>query len=150
MDHSKTTEMFRLLLEHEEKLGELYATFADKFPESRSTWSELATDERTHAGWIRDLWRKFDNGEVKLSGEKFNPQALRSSIEYIDKVKREAASARFMLTNAVSIALDLENAMIDRKFFKVFDLSAASKDWMGEEIGEHKNRLLELLKQAEG
>jgi hypothetical protein len=125
--HSDALRMSLLELvgRHEEAISQLYATFATTFPEEAGFWAELADEERNHARWVRSLHAGVRDGLVVFAPDRFSTQALTTSTHYIlDQVARTHAGG-VSLVQAFSIAHDLENSMIERKFFQSFTADSA-------------------------
>jgi len=95
--------------------------YAEVFPEIGGFWTEMALDEVQHANWIDKCCAKVENNQEFFVVERFRIQPLEFSIK---SVKEQAVAARepgFSLLNALSIALQLEKALLENKYFEVFD-----------------------------
>lgn len=111
------------LTEHEEAIGTLYRLFSEKYPECRGVWSELADDEANHASWIRGLAARVRDGKVRLNLERFQNEAIQSSMAFVRR-QTEIMNSQFLpLQNAISIALQLEETILEKRFFEVFETS---------------------------
>jgi rubrerythrin len=138
-------ELINLLINHEEKLRELYLAYGERFSDHREAWEEIAQDEQNHAKWIRALANKFEDKEFGLSERKLNPIGVKTSIEYLETEIARARDGNVSMLNAVSIGLQLENAIIEKGFFEIFDLDSGKfkkiRDALERETQEHKDRL---------
>ncbi len=109
-----------MLAEHEETIGRLYAGYAEIFPEHKAFWVTLAFEESDHAKKIRELIEDRKKGHVMYDAEKYDSKAIKASSDYlrqqIDKCRNEYVS----LVNALSVALNIEKAIIDGKVFEAF------------------------------
>ncbi len=106
-------KIIELLAKNEAKLAELYLEYSKNYPQD--IWQELVRDERVHFQWINTL---KDIPGVVFSSERFSVEAIESMIEHIDKLKQEALNKS--LIEAFSIALDLENSLLEKKYFSTF------------------------------
>lgn len=109
-----------MLVEHEETIGRLYETYAVRFPESRTLWSQLASEEKDHAKMIRDLIEERKLGHVYFDSVRFNPEAIETSVKYVVQETVRAKTGDIELTNAFAIALNIEKSIIDNKVFDTF------------------------------
>lgn len=110
-----------LLEQHEIALSKLYDVYGDKFPESASFWSELSKEEVLHARWVRALDSEIGREGTSYNEGRFRIGAIRSSLAYVRRVTSEARTERLKLINALSIALDIEKALLENKFFEAVE-----------------------------
>jgi len=113
--------LIELLAGHETAISDLYEYCAGAFPKHRDFWLSLVHDERTHAEWIRHLNDHVEQGVVFLNEERFNPAVVRESIGHIRAVIKNAAATIPSHARALVVALEVEQTMIERRFFEVFD-----------------------------
>ncbi len=117
-------DALRMLIDHEVAISDLYTAYAELFSDHGDYWNLLASEERQHADAISGLLEIVD-GEVRVvetSG--FKPIAIMTSIDYLRGHTSRARTSPVALPAALSIALDIEKAMIERKFFGIFDTAA--------------------------
>jgi len=105
---------------NEEAISQLYQAYARRFMQERDLWLNLAKDKLDHYRQITSLKQKAQEGEVRFQEGRFNEQAVHFVSEYIQKVLKEADSQEVSLVNALSIAYDLENTLIEKQFFAIF------------------------------
>jgi len=117
---SKEYQVLELLAKHEEKVGELYSVYASKFQEYNEFWSILSEEESTHAKWIRDFANMIKSGTVYFN-KRFNVEAINSSLAELNGEIIKAKNDELTLINALSTAYYFEIALIERKFFEVFE-----------------------------
>ena len=107
------------LAELEESIGRLYEAYAMLFPDYRQFWSGLVEEEKEHAVWLRELRSYVVKGTAKFSENRFNIFAIQAYINYLkdelDKAKGRA------LVNALSIALYIEESLMEHKYFEIVD-----------------------------
>ena len=128
--------LLAVLKEHEELLAELYKAYAERFGENRDFWMELSRDETSHASWLNDLQDQIADCPDAMVAERFPVAAVEASIKYVKRQIEKAGKPEFKNANALSIALDLETALIENKYFEVME-------------GDHPRvkQVLQLLKQ---
>ncbi len=125
MDYRGTDkDALQMLIDHEMAIAELYRTYAGRFQDYRDYWQNLATEENEHAEEIRGLMELVDQSQEVVDTSGFKPAAVNTSIGYLRDITKLAANTPISIRDALSTALDLEKAMIERKFFDIFDTSA--------------------------
>ncbi|GAG61348.1 unnamed protein product [marine sediment metagenome] len=105
-----------------------------------------------HANWILKLRSKIKEGSVYFKEDRFNKEAIKTSLKYLNNQLSEAQMQDISLIKALSIARDIENGLIEKKIFEVFEgdpielkhvllnLAAATR--------EHYNRIEKVWKEA--
>ncbi len=136
---ANASEVIEAMAKNEEAVSRLYQSYADRFPAQKAFWSGLAADETSHAGWIRGLQVKMREGSLAVNRDRFKTQPVRGFSAYLE---RELASARepgISPINALSVAMYVEESIIEQRFFEAFasdapelkrvlvDLAAATK-----------------------
>ena len=141
-----------LLAEYEIMIGRLYKEYAQKFLDWKDFWLRLSAEERGHANWILKLRSKTKEGSVYFKEDRFNKEAIKTSLKYLNNQLSEAQMQDISLIKALSIARDIENGLIEKKFFEVFEgdpielkhvllnLAAATR--------EHRNRIEKAWNEA--
>ena len=145
-------EVIKLLAEHEKVIGQLYKEYARKFPEQKNFWSKIAREEIEHASWIFKLRSKIKKGSLYFKEGRFKMEAIKTSLGYLKSQITEAQNNKISAKNALSVARDIENGLIEKKFFEVFepdcreikqvflDLATATR--------EHSNRIEKIWKET--
>ncbi len=114
-------ETIEMLANHELALGRLYETFARKFDSARDFWLRLAAEEQRHAEWLRTLLtgtaRTAWLSHVRLP----NRSAVALSLGYLEKQISRAQEGNISLMEALAIARDVENALLEKRFFSAGD-----------------------------
>jgi hypothetical protein len=109
-------EMLGLLVDHELAVKDLYTAYAGVFADVGSFWHALAGDEQSHADRLGllgtdpslDLWL---DSEARRKAP-----AVISSIDYLRAEALRARSGQMALVQALAVAKDVEEALIDRQF----------------------------------
>jgi len=113
-------ETLGLMAAHEWAIAELYEEYAARFAEHATFFRELAAEEKEHARLIVSF-----ADDVRCHAVQVNPDRLSSIriLESLDNVLRRRKDAQSQqgpsLVNALSVCADLENAMIERRYFDV-------------------------------
>ena len=109
--------VIELLIENEQLVCELYRQFAKKFPEQKDFWESIAADETKHVAFLKDtLSRNLTFNEKTMSRSH-----VKNMISHIETLLVKAAkSSGFSQLDAVNEALNIENSMVEMKFFEPF------------------------------
>jgi rubrerythrin len=109
------------LAKNEDAIGDLYTTYARLIPDHGNFWSRMVDEERGHAIWLRRLIESVEDGEMKLDKDRFDLSTIDRSIDHINNLEKEAVAKGIEILNAVSNALVVENSLLERKFFEIYD-----------------------------
>lgn len=128
-----------LLISHEEKMVEIYSLFAGFTSSYSDFWKDMVWDETRHVAWLRVLNERLKSGKLKIDAERFPREAIQLSLNYISEqiglYKAKGISSR----KAFTIAVNIETAMIERKFFDAFEgLDDEARGIIGRVINETK------------
>jgi len=107
--------------EHEQSLARLYELYAAKFLEYKGFWTELSLEEVQHTDWIDKLQADIENSSEAFIVERFPLGAIQRSTEFVNKQAIEADQPGFVLINALSTAMRLEEALMENKYFEVIE-----------------------------
>jgi rubrerythrin len=105
----------------EESTGKLYKAYAEIFPDYRQFWSDLSNEEVQHAGWLRKLHNDVVRGSTTFRENRFNEIAIQTFINYLNDEYSKVMSRERVLINALSITLYIEESLIEREYYDVFD-----------------------------
>jgi rubrerythrin len=145
-------EAMELLAKNEETIQEVYKLFSQRFPDYQDFWSQISSEEASHANWIREISSKVRDGTVRFREGRFKSDAIRLFSGYLEDTLDRARREPMPLIHALDIALDTETALIERNFFDIVegdsvevkrilaDLSASLKD--------HRKRILKAIENA--
>jgi hypothetical protein len=114
-------DLLDMLAEHELLLEKLYEVYAEKLPSWSDFWNELAAEESEHEQMIRALQQKVEQGSIACQPGRFSEEVLKNSLDYVRGELARARALPIELIEALSTARDLEDSLIERHFFDVFD-----------------------------
>ena len=118
-------DILHRLAENEEAIGVLYHEYAERFPEYDSFWYGLAGEEKEHANWIRRLCSTAVERGLFINQARFNKEALQTYINYLQHELAKAKQGETTLLNGLSVTLYIEESLIERKYFDVFETDSA-------------------------
>ncbi len=116
-----TRTIVEMVANHELALKELYQTYAERVPASKALWLRLVQDEQRHSDWLESLVSGLGSANPLGSCGWPRRAAIESSLEYIQVQILRARQTEVTLLTALSIAKDLENALLEKEFLKVAD-----------------------------
>ena len=107
------------LVECETAIAELYAAYADAFPDRKGFWQKLSAEERDHARLLQTMHKLLDKGHFLYDIGRFNHREIDSLLHRItaelDSVRQEPPPE----TSAATAALSIENSIIDAHFYDI-------------------------------
>lgn len=121
----KDRKIIDMMANNEEAVSRLYSAYADRFPDYKGFWSELAVDEIEHATELRKLCELAESGGLFISEGRFNPVAIANFSKYLEKEAEPDRVKASSLINALSVAVYIEESIIERKFFEIFETDSA-------------------------
>lgn len=147
MDASEVdAKKVEILGELQEAGGNLYHIFSERFPDFSQFWSRLADDKFRHVIWINTLLGGVRQGKVRLNRDRVHMEAIRSSLQF---ARRQISSARKhtgSFKQAVSVAISIEMAIMDKKFFEAFESDLPDLRELADKLLEETKTHLEKLK----
>lgn len=111
--------VLELLIRHELALKRLYEIFAAQFMSHQDFWQDIARDEQRHADRLATLRTESASCAELLRNSRFKPPAIKSAIGYIESQIVKTHKGNLTLLEALSIANDLENALLEKQFSKL-------------------------------
>jgi len=110
-----------LLVDHESAMADLYWAYAPRFPDRTVLFRGLAMAEQTHVRWIRDFAARVQQGAMQVDPRRFRPAAFQTSMDLIREQIRLTGEPEMTLLTALSVAHDLEEALIERRYYEVVE-----------------------------
>ena len=110
-----------LMAAHESALADLYRAYAKKLPGYEDFFNSLAADEVLHARMVAGFVDDVKARKVYVRPGRFSSQSILSSLDFTKERVAEAERGEVSLMEALSTARDLEDGLIERKYFEVFE-----------------------------
>ena len=136
MNQVNQDSIIETLAESEETIGRLYQAYASRFPEYNELWMGLADQEKNHAAWIRNLGEKVHAGQVFLQADRFKVPAIRTFINHTEKEIETTKNPALKSINALSVAFYIEDSLIERKYFEVFESDSTELKKLLQDLAE--------------
>ncbi|MFW5752698.1 MAG: hypothetical protein ACOCYV_01470 [Planctomycetota bacterium] len=127
MDDREMRQTIGRLVEHEDALATLYSLYAESCPADAELWRALAADETTHAGWVLQLLKLVRCGDVAVDPRAISGAAVATSLGYVHNAINECQTHGVGRITALCIGRDLENSIIENRFYELFKLESESQ-----------------------
>jgi rubrerythrin len=145
-DPEKQKKTIEMLAGHERAIGRLYKVYAEKFPYYEDFWLAFSGEETQHANWINELQSKIEEGSIHFNQDRFQIPAIQHSLNYAQKMLAKAQESDLDLISALSTASSIEDALIENRFFEIFEADSAQlKETLrrlAEATEDHRRRIL--------
>jgi len=141
-------KILEAMKEHELALAELYEVYAGKFTEYKDFWTKFSREEIQHADWVNTLQTRVEESPDEIVLEKIAIGAVQHSTEYIKKQADTARQSDMLLINALSTAVHLEQALIEKKFFEVFEGDSAKTKHILSLLAQSTEKHYEILREV--
>lgn len=135
-----------ILGELQEASGNLFHIYSQRFPDFSQFWSILADDKFRHVIWINTLLGGVRQGKVRVNRDRIHMEAIRSSLQF---ARRQISSARKhtgSCKQAFSVAVSLETAIMEKKFFEAFESDSPDFRELADKLLEETKIHLDKLK----
>ena len=115
-----------LMAAHESAIADLYHAYAEQFPDRRDFFQALANQEIAHARCIAGFAKEVEAARVLVNPGRFTSQSITTSLDFVEAQVRKAANPDLSLLDALATALDIEEALIERQYFRILEGDSAS------------------------
>ena len=113
-------DIVELLANNEDLIAILYSTYAERILGFQEFWTNLAAEGKEHAAGIRALKDRLKDGKVFVNRSRFQEEAINVFSKYLNGRIAEAKKSELSQLNALSVAWDIENSVLEKKYFEVF------------------------------
>lgn len=135
-----------LLVQQEEAMRDLYKTYAKHIPRTADFWNEMALEEAAHADILRTLRAHFLKKDVAARPGVFKTEAVKTNIEFLRGQRVATLQSGTTPITALSIALSMEESIIENRFFTMFEPATSAMVKEFEELQAHTLDHLTKLK----
>jgi len=151
MNRYEVPEVLQLLEKYELSIAALYETFGTVLSESKNAWMAFAHEERLHAKWINTLNKYVKDGKIAFEKTKITTQSIKTAIDYIENQKNRTLREKPDLKHCLNIAINVEKALLENAFFRVFKLDVPETQKIRTRLEEatkaHMEKLIEWREQ---
>jgi hypothetical protein len=138
-------DLLDMMAAYEEKVSELYQALSVALPEWQEFWMTISHEEQLHASWLRGLKNRLALGGGTLSRERFNVAGIRTSMDYLQKLREDVLKKGITPLRALVLSLDIESALLEKEYYTVYksDLASVQETFnnLREQTREHSQRM---------
>jgi len=139
-----TTDIINKMAANEEILNRLYSGYAAAFPEETEFWNSLAAEENIHSSYLKSLAAKAGSVPLFIDERRFKIEAVQTFTRYLSSELNRLEQRIVNFVEALSITCDIEQSLIESKYFEVFKASSAEQEQvlaiLREETEAHRNK----------
>jgi hypothetical protein len=147
----KASNLIDILATNEEYIGKLYKEYAEVFPIFRDFWVGLAVEEANHAFWLHNLNANTTSSPIFIAEGRFNAFAVQTFMDYLVAELARIQKNAVPLIEALSITSDIEQSLIESKYFEVFKTDSAELQHiltkLRDETIAHRNKAKDELEK---
>jgi hypothetical protein len=137
--------IIELLGQIELDMSNLYKLFADKFPRYKDLWITMSQQEIDHADRIKKLHSLVQGNKIIFDEKLTKTYTVKTVLEIIKDVYTKGKANKLTVLTALSLSRDLEDSIIEKKFYDYFvgtDIEAKILiNSIKEETLEHQSKL---------
>lgn len=138
--------MIYQLVQQEFLTAELYKGLAWRFPRHEDLWLSLSADELEHATWLEYLFKKTGEGIVEFEEQRIKTYTIETFHAYLQNAIESVKNDRPMLARALSLTLDIERSLLEKRIFEHF---TSSDREMVRTLRDLRNKMNEHVQRAE-
>lgn len=110
------------LADNEMMVHDVYAHYAQIFPDLKEFWEHIAKEETGHYQMLMDLNKKAQEGLVHIDQNRFKTEAVEFVKKYLqEKIAEQNPGLDIALANAKNI----ENSLLEKDTFEIFETDSA-------------------------
>ncbi|MCX6556096.1 MAG: hypothetical protein NTW95_01465 [Candidatus Aminicenantes bacterium] len=140
-----------LVAEFESAVMELYWVYSQKFPDYEVFWVAMADDERKNTEWVRSTIEKIKSGAIEYNRDRFNIEAIRTSLNFVKAQILAAQTHLVTLQTALGNATGIEDSLAKKKFYEIIkgDTPEGRQIYQqfSVEYQKHRERLIQFRQQ---
>ena len=152
-DRTSRFKAIRLLTEVEQTISDLYKRYSELFPEHRDFWADLSHEETNHALIVRELGASVADERALYDPDKIPLQEIEDTLAGIKSVLAEAGEGGVSMKEALTIAKNIEHALIEKSFYDVFKPRQKNMqefiDGIRDATMEHRTRVEEKVRSLD-
>ena len=112
--------IIELLGQLELDLSNLYRLLADKFPRYKDLWIIMSQQEIDHADRIKKLYSLVQENKIIFDEKLTKTYTVKKVLEIIKDVYTKVEANKLTVLNILSLSRDLEESIIEKKFYDYF------------------------------
>jgi type II secretory ATPase GspE/PulE/Tfp pilus assembly ATPase PilB-like protein len=149
MDPKESARLGEILVDQETLIGNLYRSYAGKFPNLREFWERLADDEKGHAQVMEKVRFALLDGKVRVAGPSLDLRLVEEQYEMLRSLLRGRYADPGTSDKALQFALTLEQSLLESKIFESLQSAAPEIQQIlaavGNKTNSHYTQVRELV-----
>jgi len=121
-------------------IGKLYGRYGEKFPNMREFWLSLADQEKAHASLLLGLQAALPQTQLLFNLDRFTTFRIAATLRYIEGRMSCAESRNVPLPEALSVAVNLENTLIEAHFYDIVKCDAPEFKYVASRLAADTQR----------
>ncbi|HLN18828.1 MAG TPA: hypothetical protein VK255_01515 [Patescibacteria group bacterium] len=113
----KERSIIDLFEDNELKISILYNLYSQKIPAKKDFWKKISDEEIIHA---REIAQSFSKEKECFKENKFSRGVVSYVSGYVEEKIEEAKKENISHTDAINIALRIEQSILEKKIFDMF------------------------------
>jgi len=130
---------------NELRVSELYRIYAQKLPTHKDFWEELSREEIGHANEIANSYA--DKSEEHFTENKFTRGVVKYVSDFVDEKITEAKEKKLTHSEAINIALRVEQSILEKKCFEMFTPTNVSIKNIMEKLNRDTEKHVGMLRK---
>lgn len=112
--------IIQLFEENELNISLLYTLYSKNLPAHAEFWHQLALEEIAHAKAISQAFKETKNQEEYFEENNFTRGIIKYISDFVSEKTVEAGNNTPTHTEAIGVALRVEQSMLEKKCFEIF------------------------------
>jgi|WetSurMetagenome_2_1015567.scaffolds.fasta_scaffold00105_5 hypothetical protein len=117
-------DFMHMFIRHERNIMRLYEVFAECFPAKQDLWRGMAADKQQHIKMLDEISAECALDQWLLQENRLTPQGMKFAEKYIENQAEKAKNGKLSPSQSFAIARDIENALVEKQFSRIGDLTA--------------------------
>lgn len=137
-------ELLELAVRIERRVATIYRRFYAFFHEDQMSgylWHTLALEEDGHADFIEAELKMIKTVPQAFGDVKCDIEPLNKTLEKLDAIEKRILEEELTMKDAISIALDIEQEMVEKKYSDLIDVSSKPLKKIFEQLTEGTDHL---------
>jgi hypothetical protein len=142
-------KILKVLAVLEDRIGDLYASYSERYSYTRALWVGLVEEERSHALMLASLEKQLDAGFMFWNLGLFSVENITSEIRRIDELIAQSKEPAFEEKEALFTASRIETSVLDSGFYAAVQSDSPEFVHIAKALNEatktHVNRVQKAL-----
>ena len=127
-------------------ISSLYKRYAERFPETKTKWLDLADTEKTHSDLLKTMHRILNKGSIFYNLGKFDKETLQRVESLINESLKNADNPGLTFNEAISTAFKIETSVVDSHFYDVVKSDAPEFKLLAERLSADTREHVEVIR----